>query len=463
MGRAITLRIILCVVVLLLAVSTADAVDTQDLEVLKEEVIDAARNPHNLNAVLQPLVQKAAEGPLDWLDDLELRFKYFNGEEIDDNASFGLAYSFARQIAGHDLIEPRCETSCKVLGLDLDFRASGNVAFDRDTNPTDFLDTKLAIGLFAATGGPTGIGGANGLIVASEERDELDAKVEADLRERHRASIIANNPTSTEADRQAVEERAAREAAELPVTQFMIDAHRLAVLTSDDVAELQAIESRLQNFAADHLDDLFVVELDGEVSAETNQDFSAHQFVYGGRLSFTMQGYGSLFADEYSEVGWIGWANVPDWGPGLLRAITGSGPKECRFCFLPRGETFPIMTAGVGFVDVGEDPARAATGDTDDFPRADFETAFSTLAFNFGDTPVDFSAYFRLYREIGASDAITAADLDASNYVALTLGPRNGVFIGYSAGRLPFDLQNQQVVKAGLKADIGAIKDLLFK
>jgi len=44
MGRAITLRIILCVVVPLLAVSTADAVDTQDLEVLKEEVIDAARS-----------------------------------------------------------------------------------------------------------------------------------------------------------------------------------------------------------------------------------------------------------------------------------------------------------------------------------------------------------------------------------------------------------------------------------
>jgi hypothetical protein len=72
----------------------------------------------------------------DWLRDLNLQFKTFQTED-NPNASLGFSYDLNYDFAKFERSE-KSRTASK-----FGFSATGNVAFKKEFNPVDFLDTKL--------------------------------------------------------------------------------------------------------------------------------------------------------------------------------------------------------------------------------------------------------------------------------------------------------------------------------
>ena len=56
---------------------------------------------------------------------------------------------------------------------------------------------------------------------------------------------------------------------------------------------------------------------------------------------------------------------------------------------------------------------------------------------------------YRYYRENGAPVAIRNAKLDEHQLATIRVGLKNDLFVAYSAGKLPFDRKNDQIIQIG--------------
>lgn len=314
---------------------------------------------------------------------ISLDLKVFQSGGPDDDLSIGFAYSYKKKFFRKSVRElDDNQGSGTSLEYTLNLSADGNVAFDPEKNPNDFLDTKASFSL-----------------------DWLrQTVVKTDL------AICG-----------AAEE---------------------LVLGGASGAEIQAAAERCRKTGSLSI---LRFNLAAEGGFEADQRFTATQYKIGGRAWFSAP----ALAPNHP----LRWANPLALPVGALRYLTGFNDctsfKDCATA--PQGDAFPTITVGLAEIMPDEAGPRVDAGDDSDFLRMDFEISYWAPVTSFDGKFIDLTVAYRYYKELGASDLVKTAGLDDFSLLVVTLGQRNGVFISYRDGQLPFDQRDDEVFELGYK------------
>lgn len=334
-------------------------------------------NPEIINKAMDRYLSP----PSGWrlLKDLNLRFKTFRSNDDTAVAALGFTYSFSKDVRRHSFEEKGSRQS----GISLSVSADGNVAFDKNVNPVDFLESDLSLHVFRSYGGA--------VEVSDEVADELDA-LESLAIEIEDQDSLDNHP--------AWRKFFATHMANL-TTQVYVDLSLLAAL-------------------------------------ESNQAFTQKHYVYGARLGFEVK--------PWNRQSTLAQWNLLDWPFAAMRWLSQTDES-----FSPRGSSFPTVLLGINYVEPETDDLRAVAGETSGYPRFKAEVAFKTLAMRTPNQTIFFSADVRYYKELGASSAIEAANIEDYSYFVAALQASSGPFVSYSTGKLPFDATDDQVFELGFR------------
>jgi hypothetical protein len=324
----------------------------------------------------------SAGGFFGLLTNLQLRLKAFDANG-SSGAGLGLEYAYERALQAVPLSTNPMTRS----DLTLNFHSRGNIAFNQEENPDDFLDTGLAFHFFYRTGGV--------------------------------------DPTLYKDEAFAANREALIKAAQVRGTPEEVNAH----------PAWRDWHARVRKA----LTTQYVLDTAANLSLESNQDFSSKQYTYGLQAGGVIRAW-----NEDSP-----WArfNLLDWPFAALRILTGA---QDRGKFTPSGQALPAVLAGVDMVDPFDNSVRLAVDPDDDpYPRVRVEVVFKTQVARLFDKDLWFSAGYRYFQELGASSAIRAADLNLFQYFAASLEFVNGVSLTYSTGKLPLDRESDQVFAIG--------------
>ena len=192
--------------------------------------------------------------------------------------------------------------------------------------------------------------------------------------------------------------------------------------------------------------DQFYAGVKAKFALENNQDFSKMQFAPGVILGFGAKGWNENEALRYF--------NILDYPFALIRMLTGTDEQ-----FTVYGSSFPSFLIGWDYIIPQKDTVRKKiTGDDKPFNRLRFEAAFKTRIARIGKEVFNFSADYRWYQEINASQSIRLNQLAFSNFFVAAIESNTGLFVSYTTGKLPFDRKNDQVYSLGFKYDLGNSK-----
>jgi hypothetical protein len=169
---------------------------------------------------------------------------------------------------------------------------------------------------------------------------------------------------------------------------------------------------------------------------ESNQSFDDKQYYYGLQSGFDIKAWNPDSA--------LAQFNILDYPFALTRMIMGNDPR-----WMPRGSALPTFLVGIDQVIPQDADPRTLAGDDSAFPRFRFEAAYRTLVGHVGGQPAFFEVNFRHYHEIGASETVVSASLDRYTYVAAALLLPKGMYVSYSAGKLPLDAEDDRVFELG--------------
>lgn len=327
-----------------------------------------------------------------FLKDVDFKLKTFGQPNDGKELALGFAYSYEKNLRK----EPVSLGDYGVL--DLSLATQGTVAFERERNIEDFIDTKLNFSFFGSWGG--------------DFENFSDADYQAYLALKSKLIGIKDK---------AELQRLKKEGA------------------------LRAIRSKLTN--------QYGLEVGGKLAFETDQSFSKQQIVYGGQLGFVVNGWEKFDGRTWDTISTLGKLNILDYPFAAIRWATNFDEG-----FAPRSLNFPAAMLSIAMVDpVANDP-RAAFGDGSAFPRFHSEISFKTQILKVPDERFEklvgiiyFSVNHRYYYEIGAATGVSAANLDEYSYVVFTLAGTKGVFLSYSDGKLPFDRTSDSFYQLGYK------------
>jgi hypothetical protein len=272
--------------------------------------------------------------------------------------------------------------------FNIDF--DGNVAFKKVYNPTNFLESKA---------GYTGA-----FVWGGSAKKNTSAEIRA-LQNADNALFDANDAKNAAARAKAL----------------------------DDAAKLISLSNQ------------YYIGLSGNISYESNQDFSKTQFVPGALVNIGIK--------PWRKDGVLQWLNIPDYPFALIRWLTDPSPNSS---FELSRSSFPSALFGLDYVVPGQDSLRkAVTGNVNPYERLRFEASFKTKAAVVLDQVIWFSADYRWYHQLNASQALLNAKIDHFNYFTCNLASSNGFFVSYSYGQLPFDKVKDSVYGLGFKYDLG--------
>ncbi len=184
----------------------------------------------------------------------------------------------------------------------------------------------------------------------------------------------------------------------------------------------------------------YFVEAELHGGYETNQRFTARNVTVGGSLWLDVKSYGQ---DTL-----LSWLNVADYPFAITRWLSGWDGG-----FSPRGNALPYLRAKLDLVEPeGNDP-RAMVGDNSAFPRlmleAGMKTPFLRLKWGGEERDLFVGVNYRYFQELDASAAVQAAGLESYDYVAVAITHQDGFFATYRAGRLPFDVSDDNAFEVG--------------
>jgi hypothetical protein len=109
----------------------------------------------------------------------------------------------------------------------------------------------------------------------------------------------------------------------------------------------------------------------------------------------------------------------------------------------------PAFRVGLDSIAPNSLTPRALAGDDSSYLRFAGEVSFwIPLGAR---VPLALTLNYRHYRELDPSDIVKNANLDSYDIRTLSLTGTNGLFVTYSSGRLPFDVQGDDVVALGWK------------
>ncbi|MDQ2640268.1 MAG: hypothetical protein M3Y79_06785 [Pseudomonadota bacterium] len=108
-----------------------------------------------------------------------------------------------------------------------------------------------------------------------------------------------------------------------------------------------------------------------------------------------------------------------------------------------------------GRVDPKEDEAREAALGTDSLDKFYRNEAEALAIVNIGDGPIQtLELNYQYYRESKAPAAVRAVGLSKFEMTTLRLGLRDGLYVAYSVGKLPFDQEKDRIYKIGWSYDL---------
>jgi hypothetical protein len=214
---------------------------------------DALLDPATLNEFLRRFVSRASG--LDRLGILELRFKTFYGAD-SSHTSLGLTYQYHKSITR----TAHPPTAAMHRGFELTVDAAGNVAFQRNLNPRDFLEGSVEFGAFRSSGGVTSM-------ADSQTNNTLGALVDS-----------------------------------------------LAKLTKEELERSPLLVEASRLFL-DRLSTQVFTRLATSARLESDQSFHAKQFVYG--LTF------GLDIKAWNPTSGLARLNILDWPFAALRYLSG--------------------------------------------------------------------------------------------------------------------------------------------
>ena len=109
----------------------------------------------------------------------------------------------------------------------------------------------------------------------------------------------------------------------------------------------------------------------------------------------------------------------------------------------------PALRLGFDHVDPNAETPRSLAGDTSNFYRFSGEFSAKMPINPIGNLPLYLSANYRYYMELGASTVVKTAGLDQANLFTVAVSGPKGVYVSYSTGKLPFDVDKSNVVELG--------------
>ncbi len=376
-----TLTTILAVLAQGLAVPNVVARTDENIETLRSVLESPQTNSRLLNTYL------AGDHGWQFLRDVNFKFKAFEADAANE-AALGFSYDYQKSLQDYEL---KCSAKFCAQGLDLSLSAIGNVAFDSERNPNDFLETALSFAFFRSVGGVS----------------EPSAAVLESVRKLR--------------------------------TDF------IAAETED---EEEAAVRQLEELVRPILTDQFYWEAAGDVSLESDQKFDSKQLVYGVHALFEVKGWSDESA--FAKFNILDYPFAALRALTGYESCSGGGSA----CFVPRGTSVPTVLLGLARVSPEDDDPRALAGDTSDFDRMRFEASFRTPIARLGEDRLYVSANYRYYKELDASAAVRSLGLDSFDYYTVVLGGSEGIYVSYTEGQLPLDVASDRVFELGYQFNL---------
>ena len=316
-----------------------------------------------------------------FLRDVNFKFKAFEADAANDTA-LGFSYDYQNSMQSHELA---CSAQGCAQGLDLSLSANGNVAFDSERNPNDFLETALSFAFFRSIGGVS-------------QPSDADFQKLANLR----AEFIAAETEQAE----------------------------------------EAAVSELQRLVRPALTDQLYWEVAGDASVESDQKFDSKQWVYGVHALIEAKGWSN--DSPYARFNILDYPFAAL--RALTGYETCKGGSEC---FIPRGTSLPTLLLGFARVSPQDNDARALAGATEAFNRLRFEASFRTPIARVGEDRLYVSANYRYYEELDAAANVRRLGLDSFDYYTVVLGGSEGIYVSFTEGQLPLDAAKDRVFELG--------------
>ena len=140
------------------------------------KVIDSIiKDPALYNTIWKEIVSRLGKSKGEnwqFLPDLNIKFKTFTTDDLP-SSSLGLSYNFDFDYSKHK------RSGANVKAVSLAISAEGNIAFHREYNPNNFLDTKIKASFVLISGGTS-------TVTSTQLKDSMD--------------VIAQKLTKTESD-----------------------------------------------------------------------------------------------------------------------------------------------------------------------------------------------------------------------------------------------------------------------
>jgi len=312
--------------------------------------------------------------------------------DADGELGLGLGFRFVKTVA-----RPEVEQDAA-----LEFVGWGDVGFDADANHDDFLTFALRARWF----GTTSFGDGASRATLTEELSNPDTELIAGF------------------DRERFAELATRYA-QLP-TQSAVRADPAFQALAQPY--LASVERALPNE--------LVYDLDLHLGLEANQRFTARQPVFG-------LGFASRLVSWDPDAA-LSRANLFDLPGATLRWLTDSDER-----FRMSGQAWPTVLLGLDVVDAGEDPARSALVEDDAYLRGKIELGQRSELFEVDGRRLGLTLAWRYHEEIDAPAAVRRADIESSDHFSARIELPHGLYVEYTAGRLPLDAQDDSGFAVG--------------
>lgn len=187
----------------------------------------------------------------------DIKLKVFESDDENESSSLGFEYSYSKDIAKYAFEVEKSQHA----GLVMNFDATGNVAFKREVNPNDFLDTNLSLVWFLSKGGVL--------------PKKLDFAI---LNRLEDATVKVNNITELE-----------------------------------NLAEWRKLSETIQN----QLTDQYYFDLSAKGGLESDQSFNTKQYYYGLHAGLIAKGWNA-------NKSVLARFNILDYPTALLRLISGA-------------------------------------------------------------------------------------------------------------------------------------------
>jgi hypothetical protein len=308
------------------------------------------------------------------LNDINLNFKTFQNEE---NSNTSLGFSYDLNIDYANFKKKNGLTVSNSFGL----KANGNVAFKKELNPNNFLETNINYSYTLHKGGVLTTTNSEFFT----EKNNIASKL-----------ILLKDPRSKEA------------------------------------LNLWKEFGQKMKFS-----NQYTLNVSPYIGYETNQEFSKTQF--------TPTVLVTIGAKAWDDQNALARANIFDYPFALLRLLLKTDNT-----FTPYGSTIPTLQFGYSHVTPSNDDIREQLlNNTDPYPRFKVEAGFRTIITRIEKENIFFSSNFRYYKEINAPEIINTQNLNSFTYFVMALQSTSGLFVSYSTGRLPLDVNGDQVYALG--------------